>query len=87
MVALIRVVSFLFDLWSFAILARVFLSWMNLSPYHPVVRALDKVTEPVLAPLRRVVPPIGMVDITPLVALLLIQLVARVVVSVLAGLG
>lgn len=87
MVTLIRVVSFLFDLWSFAILARVFLSWMNISPYHPVVRALDKVTEPILAPLRRVVPPIGMVDITPIVALLLIQLVARVVVSLLAGLG
>jgi uncharacterized protein YggT (Ycf19 family) len=33
------------------------------------------------------VPPIGMVDITPIVALLLIQLVARVVISVLAGLG
>lgn len=86
MVTLIRVVSFLFDLWSFAILARVFLSWMNISPYHPVVRALDRVTEPILAPLRRVVPPIGMVDITPIVALLLVQLLERVVTSALARL-
>lgn len=86
MVTLIRVISFLFDLWSFAILARVFLSWMNISPYHPVVRALDKVTEPILAPLRRVVPPIGMVDITPIVALLLVQLLERVVISALVSL-
>lgn len=83
MVVLINVVTFLFDLWSFALLARVFLSWFNVSPYHPAVQVLHKVTDPILVPLRRVVPPIGMVDITPVVAFILVQLVERMVVAAL----
>jgi YggT family protein len=82
-VGLINVIAFLFNLWSFAVLARVLLSYLNLSPYHPVVRALYLVTEPILAPLRRVIPPIGMIDITPIVALLLIQLLERLVITAL----
>lgn len=83
MVVLINVVTFLFDLWSFALLARVFLSWFNVSPYHPVVQMLHKVTDPILVPLRRVVPPLGMVDITPVVAFILVQLAERMVVAAL----
>ena len=86
MVSIVNLVALLFNLWSFAVLARVFLSWTNISPYHPVVRTLDVFTEPILAPLRRVIPPIGNVDISPIVALLLIQLLANVVVTALRSL-
>jgi len=80
---LIRAVSFLFDVWTIALLARVFLSWVNISPYHPIVKILNTVTEPILGPLRRVIPPIGMMDISPIVAILLVQVLERLVITAL----
>ena len=62
-------------LW-FAIFARAIVSWFPVDPNGPVVRALDAITEPVLDPLRRVVPRLGMIDITPLVAILLILVIS-----------
>lgn len=59
-----------------AIFVQVILSWVNpASPLAPVVAAL---TRPLLRPIQRIVPPIGMVDLSPLVALLLLQLVLMV---------
>ncbi len=68
-----------FNLWCLAILARVFLSWFGISPYHPAARFIFQVTEPILAPLRRVIPPIGMVDITPAVAIVALQIIKGVI--------
>ncbi|MDB5057812.1 MAG: hypothetical protein JWO59_1284 [Chloroflexi bacterium] len=59
-----------------SILARVLMSWFAVgTAAGPVVRLLDDITEPILGPLRRVIPPIGMIDITPIVAIFLIQAV------------
>lgn len=59
-----------------AIILQVVLSWVGpTSPLAPVVGAL---TQPLLKPIQRVVPPIGMVDLSPLIALLLLQLVLMV---------
>ncbi|HEY8838345.1 MAG TPA: YggT family protein [Dehalococcoidia bacterium] len=55
-----------------AILARALISWFPMAPGSPIVRILNEITEPVLAPLRRVVPRLGMVDITPMVAMLVL---------------
>lgn len=75
-------IRILFDLLSVAILLRVILSWFNVNPFHPVVAFLDQITEPILGPLRRVIPPVGMIDITPIVALLLLQVVEALLLSV-----
>jgi YggT family protein len=69
-------------LWG-AILVRVCMSWFaitNASSTLPVVRLLDDITQPILAPLRRFIPPIGMIDITPLIAILLVQAVFGVLI-------
>lgn len=76
-------IDLFFNLWSLAILARVFLSWFGVSYYHPVVRLIFRITEPILAPLRRVVPPIGMVDITPAVAIIALQIIKGVLLEIL----
>jgi YggT family protein len=60
------------------LIARAILSWFPIrsdSPVVPLVRFLHAATEPVLAPLRRVIPPAGMFDISFLVAFLIIQIV------------
>jgi len=59
------------------------LSWFNLPPSNRFVILLYDVTEPILAPLRRVVPRIGMIDITPIVAIFLMNFVSQVLQQVL----
>jgi YggT family protein len=62
-------------IYFWVIVVRALLSWVSPDPYNPIVRALAAVTEPVLRPLRRLVPPrrLGGLDISPLIALLLIE--------------
>ncbi len=74
-------IEILFNVLSVAILLRVLLSWFNVNPFHPIVAFLDQITEPILGPLRRVIPPIGMIDITPIVALVLLQVVEMILLS------
>lgn len=82
---LIRFISILFELLNLAIIARVFLSWFNVHPDHPVVSFLYQITEPVLAPIRRVVPTIGMLDISPIIAIILLELLRNLLISVVAN--
>jgi YggT family protein len=78
-------VDLFFYLLSLAILARVLLSWVRVNPYHPAVEFLYRITEPILAPLRRVIPPVGMVDISPIIAMLLLQIIQQVLVAIIRG--
>jgi YggT family protein len=63
-------VSLLLNVLHLAILARVLLSWFPMNPGNPIVRSLHEITEPVLAPFRRIIPRLGMFDLSPLAALL-----------------
>ncbi len=75
---LLRFVDLLFSILQFAIIIRALLSWFNPRPDNPLVVLLYGITEPVLEPLRRIVPRLGMVDITPIVAILLMSAVQQV---------
>ncbi len=57
-----------------------------LDPFHPMRAFLDSIVEPMLAPIRRVVPPVGMFDLSPIVLLILIQLIEEILVQVLLAL-
>jgi YggT family protein len=65
------------------IIARALISWIPniINPRGPIAEFLYTVTEPILGPLRRVIPRMGMMDLTPMIAILLIQLVARALVA------
>ncbi|MGC8878240.1 MAG: YggT family protein [Anaerolineae bacterium] len=78
---LIVLVNLLFQLASLAVLARVILSWlpvvgMRVDTYNPVVRLLHQITDPLLDPLRRFTT-FGTVDFSPIVALILLEVVRR----------
>jgi len=60
-----------------AIFIRVLLSWFPIDPRNPLVTILYEVTEPILEPLRRVVPRLGMIDISPMIAIILIQVIGQ----------
>lgn len=71
------VLSRVADLFIWAIIARAVLSWFPVSPYNPISVFLLRITEPLLAPLRRLIPRAGMLDITPLIAILVLQFVVK----------
>ncbi|MCJ7433232.1 MAG: YggT family protein [Anaerolineales bacterium] len=58
-----------------------------MSPYHPVREALDRLVNPMLAPIRRLIPTAGGLDFSPLILIILIQFIARVVVNILLSLN
>ena len=62
----------LFWAYRLAIIIRAVLPWLGVSRHHPAMILLIRITEPVLRPLRRAVPPAGGIDFSPLVALFLL---------------
>ncbi len=72
-------IRLLCDVLTIAILARVFISWFPVNLGNRVVVVLYQVTEPILAPLRGIIPRVGMIDITPMIAIILLQIVAALV--------
>jgi YggT family protein len=67
-------VSWTFTLLKLAIVVRVISSWLPISPYSPWVRWSYALSEPILSPLRRVIPVLGGLDISPIVAYILLGL-------------
>ena len=67
----------LLDLYTLVILAGVILSWTSLPYDHPLVRVSRALTEPLLAPIRRVLPTMGGIDFSPMVLLVLISFLRR----------
>jgi len=74
-------ISLLFQILGLAIFLRAIISWFRLAPDNPFQVILVQITEPILAPLRRVVPSLGMIDITPWVAIILLQFLGQLIVS------
>lgn len=68
-------ITIFFQLAIFAIFARVLISWMRVGLHNPIVRFLRDVTEPILAPFRRLIPPLwGVVDLSPLFAFIALDI-------------
>ena len=72
-------IAYLCQMLVFIIFLRAILTWFPISPNNPVVVFLNYITEPILSPLRRVIPRVGMVDITPMVAIILLIIIARLI--------
>ena len=65
------------------ILARILLSWLPISPWHPLVRWLRRIVDPILRPFRRILPTFGGLDLSPILAILVIFFVAQIAVQAL----
>jgi YggT family protein len=82
---LITTINIVSQLLTLLIFAAVILSFF-MDPYHPIRRGVDNIVEPMLAPIRRVVPAVGMFDFSPLILILLIQLIKGLLVTLLLNL-
>ena len=67
-------VNVLAEILNFALLARVLLSWLPSSAHSRPGQIIKDITEPFLRPLKAVIPPVGMMDITPIVAFFIIRI-------------
>jgi len=77
---LIRLINIFSQFIVLLVIVKIILSYF-MDPYHPVRRSLDNLVEPMLAPIRRVVPLIGMFDFSPLILIILVQILSSVLIS------
>jgi YggT family protein len=71
--AVAQIIQMLLTAVTWLILIRVLVSWVNPDPFNPIVQFLVRTTDPILEPIRRRIPPLGFLDISPIVALVLLE--------------
>lgn len=74
---LLTIITTIANILSLVIIVNAILSWF-LPPLHPIRETLDRILQPIYTPIRKVIPPLGMMDITPIVLLLLIYVVEQI---------
>lgn len=86
MIQLAQVINILAQIYVWIVIASILLSYF-MDPYHPVRQGVDNLVKPLLDPIRRMVPPVGMLDFSPLVLIILIQVVSRLLTSLLVAIS
>ncbi len=82
LIALANIVDIVLTIFYWLILIRAILSWVNPDPFNPIVQFLYRTTEPVLEPIRRIFPPMGL-DFSPIIAFLAIIFLRKFLVATL----
>jgi YggT family protein len=75
-ILLAQVINIVAQVYVWIVVASILLSYF-MDPYHPVRQGVDNLVKPLLDPIRRVVPPVGMLDFSPLILIILVQVVAN----------
>jgi len=73
----------LLDIYSLLVFGSVIISWVKLPPDNPIASFLHSMTEPLLSPIRKIMPEMGGLDVSPLVLLFGIRLIRGVIISAL----
>jgi YggT family protein len=82
---LIGLVNLVVGIITIILIAKALMSWLPLDPWHPARRLVDQLAEPFLRPFRGLIPPAGMFDLTVLVALIVVQILGRLLVVLIAA--
>ena len=84
-ITLARVINILVQLITLLVIVKVFLSYF-MSPYHPLRSNIDRFIDPLLNPIRRMIPSLGGLDLSPIILIIIIQLLGRIIISLLLSL-
>ncbi len=72
-IGIARVLDIILEIYMWVIIIRALISWVSPDPYNPIVQVLTRLTEPVLKPIRKLVPPYKVgIDFSPLIAVIII---------------
>lgn len=74
---ILQFVGFLLYVMGWLIIARALLSWFPNARGNPIVQLVHDITDPIMIPLQKVIPRIGMIDISPMVAVLVLFAISR----------
>ena len=85
--ALAQVLNTLITVYIWIIIIRVLISWVSPDPFNPLVQFLVQATDAVLEPARRIIPTIGPLDISPMIVLLLLQVIQHFLIRTLLDLS
>ncbi len=80
-IILIQVIQFVARILTIVVIVDIVLSYF-LSPWNTIRQTMDRIVNPMLAPIRRVVPPVGMLDLSPLVLVILIQVIEYLLIQI-----
>ena len=72
LLALAKLLNIVLSAYIWIVIARAVISWVNADPYNPIVRFLVQITDPLLSRIRRFLPPLGGIDLSPMVLILII---------------
>ena len=78
---MISIISIAFEILTYIIFIRVILSWFPHNPYQPVIRLIYQISNSILSPIRNSVSPIGGIDISPIIAIFIIQLIKNLILN------
>ncbi len=81
--SIIKVVSMAFTVLIWLVIIRCILSFVRHNPYQPLIRFVYDVTEPIMAPFRKLIPATGGLDFSPIVVLLVLSLVQSIIIRIL----
>ena len=86
-IAIAQIISAILTILIWIIVIRALISWVNPDPYNQIVQFLYRVTEPILMPIRRILPAMGGFDLSPIVALVGIMFIRSFLVRTLIEFG
>lgn len=88
-ILLANTIHIIFRAFTYLIFARVIFSWIRVNPYHPfwgpILRFVYQATEPILQPIRRLLPTMGGFDFSPIIALIGLDLIRGLIIQILVG--
>ncbi len=84
--SLVGIVDIIFRLLTIVVVVDVIVSYF-LSPYNNVRIFLDRIVNPMLAPIRRMIPPVQMIDFSPIILLVILQVVEYILVRLMSSIG
>ncbi len=87
LLAVAKLLNLVLTAYIWIVIGRAVISWVSPDPYNPIVRFLIQVTEPVLSRIRRILPPLGGIDLSPMILILVVVFLQSFVVATLQQLA
>ncbi|MDD4169119.1 MAG: YggT family protein [Desulfotomaculaceae bacterium] len=79
---IINAVNVAFTVYAYLLIFRILLTWIKHNPHHPIINFVYEITDPYLNLFRRFIPPFGMVDLSPIVALIVLHVIQWLVIQI-----
>jgi YggT family protein len=84
-VYLVLLVNLVVTLVTVLLILDALISFAPIDPWHPVRRFLDRMAEPIVRPFRNILPPMGMLDLSPMIALIVVQILGQILIAIIRG--